>query len=139
MLSIWCSPLPLTKQTVRVLPFRSRMKAPVTPSSVMLLASSFFSPIWTTAVPRFLMPASRATLGILVGIDVLDLHLGREVGVLIEQVLAFAKLRGLIEVGDGGVLLQTLDHLGRLVGEAVTLVGGGIVRLVVTIGENVGD
>ena len=78
------------------------------PSSVMLLASSFFAPIWTTAVPKISDARFARRLRILVGIDVLDLHFGREVRVLIEQILAVAKLRALVEIGDGGILLQTL-------------------------------
>ena len=46
---------------------------------------------------------------------------------------------GLIEIGDRGVLLQALHDLRGLVGEAVTLVGSRVVRLVVTVGQNVGD
>ena len=89
------------------------MKAPVMPSSVMLLAVSFLLPIWTTAVPKSRMPASRASLRILVRIDVVDVDLGRQIRVLIQQVLAFAEARALVEIGDGRVLLQSLDDLAR--------------------------
>src|SRR5215831_15384858 len=75
--------------------------------------------------------------GVFVGIDVLHLQLGREIGVLIEQVLAFTKTRASIEVGDDCILLQAFDDLGSLVREAVALVRGGVVGLVVAVRENV--
>ena len=67
-----------------VLLFKSRMKAPVMPSSVMLLASSFLAPICTRAVPKFLMPSSFANCGFLSGSTYSHMHPMREIRVLIE-------------------------------------------------------
>src|SRR5262249_1989916 len=72
-------------------------------------------------------------------VNVLYVDLRREIGVLLELIAAIAKALRLIEVGDGGVLLETLDDLSCLFGERIALVGGRVECLVVAIGQNVDD
>ena len=43
----------------------------------------------------------------------------------------------LVEIGNGRILLQAFHDFCRLVGEAVALVGGGVVGFVVAIRKNV--
>ena len=61
-------------------------------------------------------------LGVLVGIDVIDVDLGRKILVLVEQIFAVFEAGALVEVGDRRVLLQSLDDLRRLLREAIALV-----------------
>src|SRR5579859_4618999 len=77
-------------------------------------------------------------LRILVGVHVLDMDLVGEVGVEVQLVAGGLKARGLIEVGDGGVLLEALDNLYSLVGEAVALVGSGVIGFFVATGQHIG-
>src|SRR5262249_24460133 len=73
------------------------------------------------------------------GIDVLYMDLGRKIGVLLELIATVTKALRLVEVGDRRILLEALDDLGGLFRQRVTLVRGGVVRLVVAVGEDVDD
>ena len=75
---------------------------------------------------------------IFIGIDVFHLHLGGQIGILIEQVFAVAKARAAIEVGDDCILFEAFRDLGRLLGEAIALVRSRVEGLGVAIGENIG-
>ena len=77
------------------------MKAPVMPSSVMLLASSFFAPTCTTAGTKVANPRFASQLRLLVRIHVLHMQLRGKVRVLVEQILAVAKPCALVVIGDG--------------------------------------
>ena len=76
-------------------------------------------------------------LGLLVRIDVFNVNFGRQICVLIEQIFALLKTRGLIEIGDGRVLLQSLGNFRSLIRQAVALVRGPVIGLVVPVRENV--
>ncbi len=62
-----CSPLPETKHAVRSPVFSDRISAPVTSSSVRLLASSLRTPLSTRMGASRRKPASRATCGLRTG------------------------------------------------------------------------
>src|ERR1017187_8540702 len=98
------------------------MKAPVTPSSVMLLASSLRSPTCTSA----------SQLGLFVHIHILHVKFWGKICVLVQQVLRVLESPGHVEVSNGGVLLQPFHDLCSLLGEAIALVCGSVVGLVVT-------
>ena len=78
-------------------------------------------------------------LRLLVRIDVLDVHLGRELCVLIKDVSRPLKARALVEISDGRVLLQAFHNLHGLIGEAVTFVRRAVIRLVVAVAKYVRD
>ncbi len=64
------------------------MKAPVTPSSVMLLGFFLLRADLNYRRPEVPDAGLPRGLRVLVGIDVLLLHLGREARILVEQVFA---------------------------------------------------
>src|ERR1039458_3554790 len=99
------------------------MMAPVTSSSVRLLASSLRRPLSTRMVTSRRKPADLACCGFLVGSMNSHFNLG-EAG-------------GFVEVGELDFALEAADYLDGLVGEAELLVAGGIVALVVAVGEEV--
>ena len=74
-------------------------------------------------------------LGALFEIDVDDLQVRGKGGVPVEQIAGAAELGGPVEVSNGDVGLETLRHLGGLVGEAVDLVLGRIVGRIVLVGQ----
>src|ERR1035441_572569 len=142
-----CSLAALTKQAVRSPDFKERMMAPVTSSSVRLLASSLRRPLSTRMVTSRRKPADLACCGFLVGsmnstfnlggVDELHLQLGGEGGVAVEQIARLGEAGGFVEVGELDFALEAADYLDGLVGEAELLVAGGIVALVVAVGEEV--
>ena len=76
-------------------------------------------------------------LRLLDGIDVIDVQLGGKGRIAVQQVARLREAAGVVEVGDVNVAVEALDHLDGLVGEAELLVGGGVVRLVVAVGQEI--
>src|ERR1019366_3843384 len=70
-------------------------------------------------------------------VDELHLQLGGEGGVAVEQIARLGEAGGFVEVGELDFALEAADYLDGLVGEAELLVAGGIVALVVAVGEEV--
>src|ERR1700722_18228490 len=75
-------------------------------------------------------------LRLLVYVDVIDMNFRRKVRVLIELILRPLESRRLVVIRDGRRLLQFLDDLRGLLRQAVALVRGRVVGLVVAVREN---
>src|SRR6185437_4439641 len=72
-------------------------------------------------------------LRLLEWIDIIDMHLRREIRVLLQQVLPLLEVARLVVVSDLDVLLQSLHDLVCLFGKTEALVRSRVVRLVVCI------
>ena len=70
-------------------------------------------------------------------VDEFDFELGGEGGVAVQQVARLREAGGFVEVSELDVVLEIADDLDGLVGEAELLVAGGIVTLVVAVGQEV--
>ena len=127
--SIRCSPLPPTTHTVRSPPFRARTIAPVMPSSLKVLASSFFAPIRIDCRAVVRDTGCARQLRLLEAVDILDVNFGRKVRVAIQQVFAGLHAARLVEIVNGDVLLQVADDLLGLIGKREALVGGRVVAI----------
>ena len=87
--------------------------------------------------PKLTDSSGARQLRTLIRIHILDAYLGGKVRILVQHVLPLLESRALVEIGDGGVLLEAAYDFLCLVGQAIPFVRGRVVRLVVAVGEHI--
>src|SRR5579884_4064356 len=143
-LEMSASPCPVTKHAVRLPPFKARMSALVTCSSVGLFASSR-RPLTSTIVVLVCDFHVQRPFRVLHRVDELHRYVMGCGAVALQQIPgagaegALVCLVGGIEIVNSDVLLQIRQYFLGLIREAKHLITGRVVGFVVSIGQEIGS